>query len=122
MLLTEDSLIKLMKIKGIGRPSTYSITIQKLKDHRYIFTSPLRKMLLPTKMAIRIYTYLKGQYNWIVDVELTRKFERIMDEIEQGLKTDIDSILKEFWEEYYVKVLDRATTFREEASTKIVVD
>lgn len=119
LLLTEDTLIKLMKKNGIGRPSTYSITVQKLKEHRYMFTSPIRKSLIPTKTALRIFNYLKRNYPWIVDVELTRKFEEVMDKIETGKISDVDEELRRFLDEYYYKVLD-VYSKKPEITAKIV--
>jgi len=106
MLLTEDSLIKRMKKEKIGRPSTYAITIQKLREHKYIFPSKIKKMLIPSKLGMEIVDYLKKHFKWLVDVKLTRDFENVMDEIEKGKPEKADTILDEFKKKYYVQIVN----------------
>ena len=81
-LYTQGSLIQEMKRKGLGRPSTYAQIVQTLLDRGYVRESGGR--LVPTRMGIRIYSYLREHYPDYVSEELTRELETAMDRIEKG--------------------------------------
>jgi len=81
-LYTQGSLIQEMKRRGLGRPSTYAQIVQTLLDRGYVRESGGR--LVPTRMGIRIYSYLREHYPDYVSEELTRELETAMDRIERG--------------------------------------
>jgi len=81
-LFTQGTLIQEMKKRGLGRPSTYAHIVQTLLDRGYV--KEVRGRLIPTKMGIQVYTYLKENYPEYVSEELTRKLEEAMDRIERG--------------------------------------
>ncbi|MEM4702547.1 MAG: reverse gyrase [Archaeoglobaceae archaeon] len=95
-LLTQADLIKLMKEKGIGRPSTYSVILEKLFTRRYIFEKNGR--LIPTKDGIEVYNYLVSKYEKFISENRTRNLEEKMDAIERG-EVDYLEALKELYEE-----------------------
>jgi len=76
--------IKWMKEKGIGRPSTYAKIIASLRRHGYIIESKERKKLVPTKRGVEVYEYLKKYYPEFISVELTRRMEEVIDGISRG--------------------------------------
>ncbi len=81
-LFTQGTLIQEMKRRGLGRPSTYAHIVQTLIERGYVREKGGR--LLPTRMGVRIYRYLKENYPEYVSEELTRELESAMDRIEKG--------------------------------------
>ncbi len=80
---TFATIVREMKEKGIGRPSTYAITIQKLLDRRYIvnkngylFATPLGRKVLKTIKE-------RNEYYRFVEERFTRQLEELMDMIEE---------------------------------------
>ena len=88
-LYTEGSLIAMMKREGIGRPSTYSSTIEKLRHREYIHTDG--KKVLPTRRGRDVCRFLQRAVPPICDVELTESMEETLDRIARG-----DADWKEF--------------------------
>jgi DNA topoisomerase-1 len=81
------AMIQLMKKNGIGRPSTYGSTIDKLLKRRYI--SQEEGALSPTTegrdiwlRAAPLYTLADGEP--VFDVAYTAEMERLLDVIAQG--------------------------------------
>ncbi|CAB3288232.1 Helicase,Topoisomerase [Methanocaldococcus lauensis] len=97
-LYDEGEVIKLMKERGIGRPSTYAQIIKKLLDRRYVIKSKGKNKLIPTKLGIEVYNYLINNYPHLISEERTRELEEIMDKIENG-EVDYLEVLKSLYEE-----------------------
>ncbi|XRO75887.1 reverse gyrase [Methanocaldococcus sp. 28A] len=97
-LYDEGEVVKLMKERGIGRPSTYAQIIKKLLDRGYVIKSKDKNKLIPTKLGIEVYNYLINNYPHLISEERTRELEEIMDKIENG---DVDylEVLKALYEE-----------------------
>ncbi|AEH06638.1 reverse gyrase [Methanothermococcus okinawensis] len=97
-LYNEGDIVKLMKEKCIGRPSTYATIIKKLLDKGYIIKSRAENKLIPTKLGIEVYDYLITNYFSLISEERTRALEETMDKIENG-KVDYLEVLKELHNE-----------------------
>lgn len=95
-LLTQADLINLMRERGIGRPSTYAVIIEKLFKRHYVVEKNGR--LIPTKDGISVYDFLVSNYYPYISEERTKLLEEKMDAIENG-KIDYLSALKELYEE-----------------------
>ena len=93
---TQADVIRLMKDRKIGRPSTYAAILGKLFQRRYI--SEVRGVLLPTERGIEVFNYLNENYGKFISEERTRLLEEKMDMVESGVK-DYEEILKELYEE-----------------------
>ncbi len=81
---TFATIIQEMKEKGIGRPSTYAITIEKLLQRRYIIQK--KDYLFPTKLGIKVIELIKSKdsiYKF-VNEKFTRELEEKMDYIEEN--------------------------------------
>lgn len=82
----EGDLIGELKERGIGRPSTYSTTISKIKTsgdgHGYVKRSG--KTLQPTDKGEALIDYLVERFPQVVDYEYTRRMEEELDLIEAG--------------------------------------
>ncbi|BAF70864.1 reverse gyrase [Nitratiruptor sp. SB155-2] len=76
--------IRLMKERGIGRPSTYAITIQKLQERHYIVQR--RGILYPTKLGQEVYEELRKnpEVYTFVNEHYTKELEALMDRVEKG--------------------------------------
>lgn len=91
---TEGSLIKTMKDKGIGRPSTYTPTITTIISRGYIRRDG--KFLAPTELGYITTDMMKKAFSRIVDYNFTADMEEDLDEIESGEKNYLDT-LREFY-------------------------
>ncbi|MEB3756625.1 MAG: reverse gyrase [Desulfurococcales archaeon] len=91
-LCRSGDLIKLMKEKGIGRPSTYANAIHANKRHGYIIESKKRKYVIPTKQGMEAYSYAMENFEQLLSEEASRVMESVMDLIYEGT-IDIDNAL-----------------------------
>jgi len=83
-LHTFASVIEEMKRKGIGRPSTYAETLEKLLERRYIISK--RGYLIATKLGKEVLRKIKENEEMahFVSEDYTRELEEIMDRVERG--------------------------------------
>ena len=99
-LYTQGDVVRLMKERGIGRPSTYAKIVQTLVERKYV-KSMRRGYLIITKLGRDVYDYLMKNYGSLVSEERTRKLEELMDLVEKGEK-DYQSVLRELFNEILV--------------------
>lgn len=101
-LYTHGELVKDMKEKGIGRPSTYATIIAKLLERGYVIER--KGFLIPTKLGKTVYQFLtsKPDLREFLSEEFTKRLEEIMDKIEEG-KENYQEILKSL----YFKIKNR---------------
>ena len=87
-----------MKERGIGRPSTYAITIEKLLERKYIYDR--NGYLRPTRLGIKVYSFLKQKPEVFrfLEENFTRQLEELMDMVEEG-KEDFIKVLENLYEE-----------------------
>ncbi|MCE4629424.1 MAG: DNA topoisomerase, partial [Desulfurococcales archaeon] len=102
-LYTEGDIIRLMKERGIGRPSTYAKIVETLYRRRYISRGP-EDRVIPTHRGKAIYEYLTREiavnprgleklidYEYLKKIpslvaeERTRALQEKMEEIEKGV-------------------------------------
>jgi len=82
---TYADVIEMMKEKGIGRPSTYAITIEKLLERKYIVEK--NGYLFATKLGFKVIKIVyESEFKEFISEEFTANLENIMDEIEEGKK------------------------------------
>jgi reverse gyrase len=105
--------IKWMKTQGIGRPSTYAKIIQTLIDRRYVDVSKKVKALIPTARGKEVYeNFLMKYYSDVVNVDVTRKLEETMKNIEEG-KRDYQEVLRELFNELKTKIIENEEVNKE---------
>ncbi len=104
-LHTQSSLVKTMKEREIGRPSTYAKIIRTLFDRGYVIYVNIKgrsegreKGVVPRPLGKAVYQYLQRNYEKLVSEERTRILERKMREVEEGL-TEYEELLKELYNE-----------------------
>lgn len=91
---TEGSLIKFLKDKGIGRPSTYTPIITTIIARGYVKREG--KSLVPTPLGEITTKLMVDSFPDVVDYEFTAQMEEKLDDIENG-KLGITDVLSEFY-------------------------
>ena len=106
---TEARLIKEMEELGIGRPSTYSQTMETLKMRGYVKMDQRR--FVPTDQGILTSDKLAEFFSDIINVNYTAKLEEDLDAIARGEKVWHEE-LKTFYDKF-MPLLDYANTHME---------
>ncbi|MEM2204454.1 MAG: reverse gyrase [Sulfolobales archaeon] len=97
-LITGGELVKIMREKGVGRPSTYAKAIESNKRHGYVIESK-RGYLIPTKLGITIIDYIRQKHPSIASEEHTRRLMEQVESIERG-ERNAEEVLREILERY----------------------
>lgn len=80
----ESSIVKAMEEKGIGRPATYSQTVNTLLSREYVEKEG--KALISTELGRKVVDMLMHFFSDIMDVGFTADMETKLDDIEFGGK------------------------------------
>lgn len=102
---SESGLVKLMETTGIGRPSTFSATIETLKKRNYIVIE--KKAVHATEQGMRLSKMLKEYFSDVINTEYTANMEKLLDEIAGGKKTRL-KVMTDFWDTFEPIVLKAA--------------
>ena len=94
---TEGRLIRKMEELGIGRPSTYAITIETLKQRYYVKLE--KKAFYPTKQGILTSDKLNEFFNSVINIKYTASMEDILDDISEGKKIWYEE-LRKFYDDF----------------------
>jgi len=97
-LPTSADIIKMMKDRKIGRPSTYAKAIENNLRHGYIILSKKKQYLIPTKTGIEVLKYVQERCGVLTDVEFTRYLESLVELVKSGklsLNTALTYLLSE---------------------------
>ena len=93
---TQADIVRLMKERGLGRPSTYATIIEKLFDRGYVYER--KRFLFPTILGKKVNYFLNKNYSDFISEERTRILYGKIDEIEEG-KRDYMETLEELYSE-----------------------
>lgn len=94
---TEASLIKALEENGIGRPSTYAVTISTITGREYVVRDG--KALKPTELGEAVVKLMKERFPKIVNVKFTAQVENDLDSVQSG-ETDWVQELKNFYGDF----------------------
>ena len=94
---TEATLVKELEEKGIGRPSTYSPTIQTILDRGYIVKDG--KKLVSTELGELIVNMLTTYFKDIINIPFTANLETELDEIAEH-EANKNQVLESFYEPF----------------------
>ena len=94
---TEDTLIRALEEKGIGRPSTYAPTISTILDREYVVKEG--KLLRPTSLGETVTKFMEDRFASIVDVQFTANMEAQLDKVEEGERA-WKSVLSDFYGDF----------------------
>ncbi len=111
-LLSQADVVRLMKERGIGRPSTYAKIIETLMKRGYVVSSGRASKMVATKRGIGVYNFLMRRFPSLVSEEVTRKLQETMDKIEEGT-VDYQQVL-----DHVLAELARALTSPESGLTR----
>ncbi|NTW71706.1 MAG: type I DNA topoisomerase [Eubacteriaceae bacterium] len=109
---TEASLVKILEEKGIGRPSTYSPTIQTILFRGYV--ENIEKKFHPTELGFMVTDLMDEYFKKIIDVDFTAEMEASLDKVADG-NVEWQSIIRFFYGdfakdlEYAEKVMEKIT-------------
>jgi DNA topoisomerase-1 len=79
---SEATLIKEMEELGIGRPSTYSATMETLKKRNYVTIED--KRFIPSEQGIETTDKLAEFFTDFINVDYTKAMEEHLDDVSQG--------------------------------------
>ncbi len=94
---TEATLVKELEEKGIGRPSTYSPTIQTILERGYIVKDG--KKLVSTELGELIVNMLTTYFKDIINIPFTANLETELDEIAEH-EANKNEVLENFYEPF----------------------
>lgn len=109
----DGSLIETLDNIGVGRPSTFSTTVNILKDRAYVDLEG--RALKPTDFGKLVSQKLLTAFPDIIEETYTAKMERELDEIAEG-KHNYRKLLNDFWQLFEEKML---TATQELSVTKL---
>lgn len=79
---SEATLIKALEENGVGRPSTYSPTIETIQRRYYV--KLVAKRFEPTELGTIVHGLVNTYFPDIVDISFTADMEKNLDEVEIG--------------------------------------
>jgi len=94
---SEDTLIRALEEKGIGRPSTYAPTVSTILDREYVVKEG--KQLKPTALGETVTKFMEERFGNIVDVQFTANMEAQLDRVEEGEKP-WKTVLSDFYGDF----------------------
>ena len=88
--LRQHTLVESMQKNGIGRPSTYATTVEKLLDDKRKYVTSENGSLVPTDRGIMLWKEIAPMYGTdgdrgVFETQFTAKMEDSLDGIEHGL-------------------------------------
>ena len=93
---TESSIVKWMEEVGIGRPSTFSATIGKIRAREYTYKEG--RSLVPTVKGIVGTNFLELEFNEEVQYHNRANLEQSLDKIANGDKNRVETLDKWWFE------------------------
>lgn len=98
---SEAKLVRLMEEVGIGRPSTYSSTIETLRQRKYI--NDASGILTITEQGKKTAHVLEKYFPDIVNLKYTAQMETKLDEVQEGNESRV-KILSDFYNPFLKEV------------------
>ena len=92
---TEGTLIKALEDEGIGRPSTYTSTMQSLRL-RYVWSKKGDAALIPTVSAFAVDQVMQVCFAELTDRRFTNQMEERLDSVVAG-DLGYENLLSAFW-------------------------
>ncbi len=93
---TQAEVIAEMKAKGIGRPSTYALTLERLFLRKYVVER--RQRLFATTKGQRVDEFLFSNYESFVSEKRTAEMEERIDKVEEALVSP-GEVLEDLYQE-----------------------
>lgn len=94
---TEASLVKTLEEFGIGRPSTYSATINQIMSRNYVELDG--RSIYPTELGKTVNEFLQENFDDVINVEFTADMENQLDRIAED-EIFWKDVLKNFYKDF----------------------
>ena len=94
---TEASLVKTLEEFGIGRPSTYSATINQIISRNYVELDG--RSIYPTELGKTVNEFLQENFDDVINVEFTAEMENALDRIAED-EVFWKDVLKNFYKDF----------------------
>nr|WP_246047402.1 type I DNA topoisomerase [Leptospira ognonensis] len=104
---TEGQIIAKMERTGIGRPSTYSQTLETLQKRKYVME--VKKKLGATALGEKVNGHLVASFSELIGESFTKEMEISLDVLASG-KGEKLTLLKIFFEKIRLLKLNRIVT------------
>ena len=91
---SENTMVKTLEKKNIGRPSTFSEIISTLKKRNYVKVK--KGKFIPTTLGIQVNDFLVEHFPNLINVDFTAEMEEGLDAISRG-ELDWKEYLENFW-------------------------
>lgn len=111
---SEATLVKTLEENGVGRPSTYSPTLNTLRKRYYV--SMKNKRFEPTELGEIVNGLITEYFPEIVDAQFTAEMEKRLDNVELGKENWVE-LIDEFYQPFS-KSLETAEEEMEEIEIK----
>jgi len=98
---SEASLVKKLEELGIGRPSTYAATLEKLRERSYVRMD--RNRFLPEDKGRLVTAFLENFFRRYVEYDFTAELETKLDQVSAG-ELSWKVLLRDFWSEFHAAV------------------
>lgn len=102
---TEGQIISKMERTGIGRPSTYSQTLETLKKRKYVLE--VKKKIGSTALGEKVNRHLVASFSELIGEGFTKEMEMSLDVLASG-KGEKLTLLKRFFEKIKDLKLNRS--------------
>jgi DNA topoisomerase-1 len=94
---SEATLVKALEQNGVGRPSTYSATVNTIQERKYVRKE--KGLLIPGDLGFSVNDYLVGRMPALFDIGFTAEMESELDQIEEGTLDGV-RMLTRFYEQF----------------------
>ncbi len=94
---SEASLVKALEENGVGRPSTYAATIERLKAVEYAKTE--KKKLVPLERGVLVWSWLEKKLESLFNVGYTAEMESELDKVEEKGEP-MNAMLSDFYAKF----------------------
>ncbi|MBY0448955.1 MAG: type I DNA topoisomerase, partial [Hyphomonadaceae bacterium] len=98
---SEASLVKKLEELGIGRPSTYAATLEKLRERSYVRMD--RNRFVPEDKGRLVTAFLENFFRRYVEYDFTAELETKLDQVSAG-ELPWKELLRDFWREFHAAV------------------
>ena len=92
---TEAALVAELEAKGVGRPSTYAATLEKLLQRGYVFLD--KRLFIVAPFGRLVDSHLRRNFPGVRDVQYTSEMEKLLDRVAQG-SVPYTRLLDHYWE------------------------
>ena len=110
--ISEGGLINMLSNLNVARPSTLHTYSSLLVDKEY--AKSLKTYLVPTDLGMELNSFTESHLEWLIDEKKAKEFEKTITKIETGKITEVNSLIKYYW--------DLVNEFREQVGYQLLTE